>query len=135
QPRPARAGHVVHAVWGMCTGPARAYALACCATGAALVVSLFAFPLDSDDSVGALMFLAAVGVSGWDGGLGPPLLSTVVGAVFIDYFFELPRYTLQITNPRTFTDLLSFLLVAILLGSLNARLRAERDRAQAAVGA
>jgi len=99
------------------------------------VVSLFAFPLDSDDSVGALMFLAAVGVSGWYGGLGPALLSTVVGAVFIDYFFELPRYTLQITNPRTLTDLLSFLLVAILLGSLNARLRAERDRAQAAVGA
>jgi two-component system sensor histidine kinase KdpD len=88
------------------------------------------------------MFLAAVGISGWYGGLGPALFATAFGALVIDYFFELPRYQVQVTNGQTFTDLLSFLLVAVLLGSLNARLRlsntrlrAERDRAQAAVEA
>lgn len=131
----AQARRVLCASWVACTGSARAYALAGLATGAALVVSLLAFPLDAEDRVGALMFLAAVGLSGWYGGLGPALLSTALGAMLIDYFFELPRYSLQITSLRTLTDLLSFLLVAILLGTLNARMRAERDRAQAAVGA
>jgi two-component system, OmpR family, sensor histidine kinase KdpD len=135
QPPAARGRRILRTAWRAWTGPARAYALATFTTGAALVVSLFAFPLDSDDSVGALLFLAAVGVSGWYGGLRPALLSTVLGALAIDYFFEFPRYMLQITNIRTFTDLLSFLLVAVLLGSLNARLRAERDRAHAALSA
>lgn len=133
----ARAGRVrrsIRAVWSAYSRPARAYAVSIGAVGTALVVSLFAFPLDSADSVGALMFLAAVGLSGWYGGLRPALLSTVLGALAIDYFFELPRYMLQVTNTGTLTDLLSFLLVAMLLGSLNARLRAERNRAQAALG-
>src|SRR5258708_21277843 len=99
----------------------RAYLFAIVATSAALVVSLFAFPLDSDDRVGALAFLAAVGLSGTFWGLGPALLSTMLGAAAIDYFFEIPRYSLQITNPHTFTDLLSFLLMALLLVPLNAR--------------
>ena len=55
--------------------------------------------------------------------LGPALLATAFGALVIDYFFELPRYQVQVTNGQTLTDLLSFLLVAVLLGSLNARLR------------
>lgn len=131
----ARARRLVRALWGARSGSVRPYAVAVLAFGAALVVSLFAFPLDSDDSVGALLFLAAVGLSGWYGGLGPALLSTALGATAIDYFFEIPRYSLQITNLRTFTDLLSFLVVATLLGSLNAQLRAERDRAQAALAA
>jgi two-component system sensor histidine kinase KdpD len=135
KPPAARARRFVRAVRSACTGSARAYALAIVGFCVALVLSLLAFPLDSDDSVGALLFLASVGVSGWYGGLGPALLSTALGALAIDYYFEFPRYSLQVNNPRTLTDLLSFLLVAILLGSLNARLRAERNRAQAAVGA
>jgi two-component system sensor histidine kinase KdpD len=131
----ARSRRVFASVWRARSRTARGYAVAMLAVAAALVVSLYAFPLDSDDSVGALMFLAAVGLSGWYGGLGPALLSTALGATAIDYFFEIPRYTLQITNLRTFTDLLSFLLVAILLGSLNAQLRAERDRAHEALAA
>jgi len=113
--------------------------LACCA---ALIVSLIIAPLDIESSAAALMFLAAVGISGWYGGLGPALFATAFGALAIDYFFEVPRYEIQVTNGQTLTDLLSFLLVAVLLGSLNARLRrsntrlrAERDRAQAAVEA
>jgi two-component system sensor histidine kinase KdpD len=99
-------------------------------------------PAGTDSNAATLMFLAAVGISGWYGGLGPALFATAFGAFVIDYFFEIPRYQVQITNAQTLTDLLSFLLVAVLLGSLNARLRLsntrlrdERDRAQAAVEA
>lgn len=128
---------------GLPRGMWRAYGVALIACTAALGVS-WALPaaVATDSSVAALMFLAAVGMSGWYGGFGPALFATVFGALAIDYFFEVPRYELQVTNGQTFTDLLSFLLVAVLLGSLNARLRrsntrlrTERDRAEAAVEA
>jgi two-component system sensor histidine kinase KdpD len=120
-----------------------AYAVALIASSSALIVAWWLLaPIETDSSVPALMFLAAVGISGWYGGLGPALVATALGGLAIDYFFEVPRYEIQVTNGQTLTDLLSFLLVAVLLGSLNARLRlsntrlrAERDRAQAAVEA
>jgi two-component system, OmpR family, sensor histidine kinase KdpD len=118
----------------------RAYAVALVACVAALAVSFLVVPTYADDSIGALFFLAAVGLAGWYGGFGPALMATAFGALAIDYFFEIPRGTLQITSGHTLSDLLSFLIVASLLGSLNARLRLsnsrlreERDRARAAL--
>jgi two-component system sensor histidine kinase KdpD len=105
-----------------------------------LGVSLLLAPVGGDDSIPGLLFLAGVGVSGWYGGLGPALVATACGALALDYFFESPPFMLQVTNVRTLAYLLSFLLTSILLGSLNARLRAanrrlrlEVDRAEAAV--
>jgi K+-sensing histidine kinase KdpD len=119
---------------------AAAYALALASSCAALLVSLVLAPAGGDDSIPGLLFLGAVGLSGWYGGLGPSLVTTTAGALALDYFFEIPPYTLAVTSVRTPTYLLSFLLMAILIGSLNARLRAsnrrlraERDRAEAAV--
>src|SRR5262245_57704768 len=65
-------------------------ALAAC--GIALFLAWLMAALDADSSAAALLFLAAVGVSGWYGGLGPALVATAFGALAIDYFFELPRY-------------------------------------------
>jgi K+-sensing histidine kinase KdpD len=97
---------------------------------------------DNDNSVAALLFLTAVSVAGWYGGLRPALVATACGALLLDYFFENPPNTLVVTSSHTVVDLLSFLIVASLLGSLNARLRwsharlrAERDRAEAALAA
>jgi two-component system sensor histidine kinase KdpD len=63
-----------------------------------------------------------------------------LGALGLDYFFEIPPLDIQVTSTRTIAYLLSFLLMSILLGSFNARLRVshrtlriERDRAEAAV--
>ena len=118
------------------------YALTAVACLAALALGLAAAPLDAGDDCAALMFLAVVGLSGWYGGLGPALLATALGAVAMDYFFESPRHMLEVSDARTVVDLLAFLLVAALLGSLNARLRysntqlrAERNRAEAALDA
>src|SRR5688572_11928623 len=75
-----------------------AYALALGGCIVAMAVSFLAVPVYADDSIAALLFLAAVGVAGWYGGLGPALLATVIGVLIIDYFFETPGGTLQITN-------------------------------------
>jgi K+-sensing histidine kinase KdpD len=120
----------------------RAYALALIACAAALGISLLATPIYTDDSIAALLFLAAVGLGGWYGGLGPALIAAAFGVLAIDYFFETPRGAWQITSSYTVIDFVSFVLVAILLGSQNTRLRltktrlcAERDHAQAALDA
>lgn len=118
------------------------YGLALASCTAALILSLVAAPIYADDSIAALLFLGAVGLGGWYGGFGPALMATAFGALAIDYCFESPWGTLQITSGYTLIDLVSFLLVAILIGSQNRRLRlsntllrAERDHVRAAVDA
>src|SRR5262245_35673128 len=85
------------------------YGCALAATAAALLLAWLMAPSDPDGGAAALLFLAAVGVSGWYGGLGPALLATAFGAMAIDYFFEMPRYQVQVTAGQTLTDLLAFL--------------------------
>jgi K+-sensing histidine kinase KdpD len=117
-----------------------AYGLALVASGAALGLSLLADAVGGDDSIPGLLFLGAVGLIGWYGGLGPALLTACLGALSLDYFYEMPPFQLQVTSARTPMFWLAFLLMSLLLGSLNGRLRSsnqrlrlERDRAEAAV--
>src|SRR5712692_5297360 len=86
------------------------------------------------DNTAPVVLLAAVALSGWSGGLGPALVATGLGFLALDYFFESPPNMFEITDRRTVLDLLVFLLVAVLLGSLNAQLRAARLRAEVARG-
>src|SRR5216683_4551108 len=101
----------------------RAYTTALVACAVALVISLLATPVYADDSIAALLFLAAVGLAGWYGGLRPALIAAAFGTLAIVYFFETPWGTLQITSGYTLIDLVSFLVVAFLVGSQNSRLR------------
>ena len=80
----------------------------------------------------ALLLVAAVAISASFGGYRPAAVSVVVGFLALDYFFEQPPYTFEITRLGTSVDLLAFAFVAILLGTLNARLRVARYRATAA---
>jgi K+-sensing histidine kinase KdpD len=80
----------------------------------------------------ALLLLAAVAISASFGGYGPAVVAVVGGFVALDFFFEMPRYTLEVTALGTSIDLVAFVLVAMLLGTLNARLRGAHDRASAA---
>jgi PAS domain S-box-containing protein len=71
------------------------------------------------------LFFAAVMVSAWYCGLGPGLLATALAVVVIDYFF-LPPPSTRIITLDTFLRLGVFVLVALLISSLNAaRRRAE----------
>lgn len=80
----------------------------------------------------ALLLLAAVAISASIGGYGPAIVATVCGFLALDFFFEYPPFTFEVTRPGTPLDLIAFVIVAILLGTLNARLRSARQRASAA---
>jgi two-component system sensor histidine kinase KdpD len=79
-----------------------------------------------------LLLLAAVAVSASYGGYGPAVVSIFGGFLSLDFFFEDPRFTLEVTRFGTSLDLVAFLVVAGLMGGLNARLREARQRAWAA---
>jgi two-component system sensor histidine kinase KdpD len=118
----------------------RHYTLAVVGSALVLLVGLAVSSIDPDDSIPALLFLVIVGLSAWYGGLGPALIATIAGAAAIDYFFEVPRYELEITRLRTVADIVAFFLLAGFVGLIHYRLRLinrhleeERDRAEAAV--
>jgi signal transduction histidine kinase len=73
------------------------------------------------------LFLAAVMVSAWYGGLGPGLLTTALSGLVLDYFFVPPVYSLEI-GLADGMRLGVFVMVAILISSLNAaRRQLERE--------
>lgn len=74
------------------------------------------------------LFFAAVSVSAWYGGIGPGLLTTALSALTTEYFF-LPKAGLLIVGLGNTIQLTVFVLVAILISSLDtARKRAEREK-------
>jgi len=75
------------------------------------------------------LFLAAVIVSSWYGGIGPGLLATALAALASAYFFTPPIYSLAV-NRAEFIWLFQFVLVALLINYLNARLRSTQRRAE-----
>jgi two-component system sensor histidine kinase KdpD len=98
-----------------------------------LIAAAIALPFyPAADEFPALLLLAAVGLSAALGGYTAAFISTIVGFLILDFFFEAPPFNLAISNPRTTLDLLAFLLVALLIGTLNARLRRAHQHAVAA---
>jgi len=75
------------------------------------------------------LFLAAVMVSSWYGGMGPGLLATAFAAVLCAYFFIPPIHSLAVNLDRS-SGLLQFLLVALLISYLNTRLRSTQRQAE-----
>ena len=76
------------------------------------------------------LFFAAVMFSAWYGGLGPGLLATVMSVIASDYFLFPPLYSLGQFRGAEFVQLVAFSLVALLISSLNAALRAAKQRAE-----
>jgi PAS domain S-box-containing protein len=81
------------------------------------------------------LLLAAVMVSAWYGGLGPGLVATVLAVAASSFFLLAPIYSFQITDPNDTIHLGVFILVALLISSLNERLRAALRRAEEATRA
>jgi len=76
-------------------------------------------------------FLGAVMLSSWISGLGPGLLSTLLGILAADYFLIAPIHTLTFDATRV-VQLSAFAAIAVLISSLNdARQRANRALAAA----
>jgi K+-sensing histidine kinase KdpD len=106
------------------------YLVAVLSVGVATLGSLPLYPSAGDFP--ALLLLAAVAISASFGGYGPAAVAVVGGFLSLDFFFEYPPYTLEVTALGTSLDLVAFVMVAVLLGTLNARLRTARQRASAA---
>lgn len=61
-----------------------------------------------------LLFLAAVGISGWYGGLKPGILTAILSTLSIDFFFIPPVHTLAIASLEDGIRWVIFLLVALI---------------------
>ncbi|MEH1807133.1 ATP-binding response regulator [Nostoc sp.] len=94
----------------------------------ALLLTLLLWQLHRLNSIYPL-FLAAVMVSSWYGGLNPGLLATFLSAIVCAYFFLLPFYSLSVIGFGV-VGLVQFVLVALLITLLNSALRDARSQAQ-----
>ncbi|MBD0387325.1 MAG: PAS domain S-box protein, partial [Nostoc sp. C3-bin3] len=81
----------------------------------------------------AALFFAAVMVSAWYGGLGSGLLTTVLSALAVSYFFFEPLYSLNIINTNFLVPLVVFMLTAVLISLLNESRRTAQRKAEASL--
>ena len=107
----------------------RRYGLAVLASGASALLALALAPATGGRA--GHLFMAAVALASAYGGWGPGLLAATAGGLAIDYFFEEPTGSFAVTSLNTVLNVVVFLLVAALIGGINARLRAARDRSAA----
>ncbi|HZD18916.1 MAG TPA: ATP-binding protein, partial [Actinomycetota bacterium] len=92
--------------------------------------TLVALVLHRERELGAIsIHLLAVVVGAALGGIWGGLSSSVVGFLLLNYFFTAPRHTLRVANADDVIGLVTFLFVAVIVGSLLARVLAERAHA------
>ena len=106
------------------------YAVAVACVAVATAAGLPLYPYASEFP--ALLLTAAVAISGAVGGYGPAAVAVVGAFLSLDLFFEIPRYSLAVEALGTSIDVIAFVFVAVLLGTLTARLRTARQRANEA---
>jgi PAS domain S-box-containing protein len=70
-----------------------------------------------------VLFLAAVMVSAWAGGLRAALLATALAGFCADYFFMEPKHTVLGSNPEQYLRLGQFVLEGIIIGWFTEKLR------------
>ncbi|MCA6125168.1 sensor histidine kinase KdpD [Bradyrhizobium sp. WSM 1704] len=92
--------------------------------GAAKLIQPF-FGIENVD----LVFLTAVVVAAARYGLGPSLLSSVAASLCYNFFFLPPVYTFTITDPTNVAAFFFFMLIALLVSNIAARVRTQADTA------
>jgi two-component system sensor histidine kinase KdpD len=108
----------------------RDYGIAIGSVVLATVVSQYVYPSDPDFP--GLVLLVAVSLAASVGGIGPAVVATIGGFLSLDFYFEAPPFSLAVAAIGTSLDLLLFVLVALVVGILNVRLRSARHRANTA---
>jgi len=80
------------------------------------------------ENVDLVLLTAVVGVA-VRYGLGPSLLATVAASLCYNFFFLPPIYTFTITDPTNIAAFVLFMVVAILVSNVAARVRTQADTA------
>ncbi|WP_427162735.1 PAS domain S-box protein [Aliinostoc sp. HNIBRCY26] len=73
-------------------------------------------------------FYAAVALSSWCGGTRSGILATLLAFIIFNYFFTPPFYSLALQGVDEIIRLIVFVLVALLIGLLNANLKTARQK-------
>lgn len=105
------------------------YGVAVASVGLALGLKLLLNPVVMQEATPFRLFLAAVVVSAWYGGLGPGLLATALAALVSDYVFISPINSFSGPSVET-VPLGLFVLEGILISLLVAALRSATARAK-----
>ena len=106
---------------------ARPVVISVAAPALALGISLIVQP---EHELGAAsLFLLAVVAASVAGGIWAGIGSSVLGFLFLNYFFTEPLHTLRVHNRDDVVALVVFLVVALLVGWVVSRAVSERDRA------
>lgn len=100
------------------------YAMALLLAGIALGVSLLIRPLFGIENVD-LVFLTVVVSVAVRYGLLPSLLASVAASFFYNFFFLPPTYTLTISDPTNIAAFFFFILIAVLVSNVAARVRTQ----------
>lgn len=74
------------------------------------------------------LFLCAVAISAWFGGLGPGLLATLLGALTLDYLFFPPTFSLGLSRVEDLVVLVEFAIIAGATAILLSLLRTSTER-------
>ncbi len=102
------------------------YWIAVWTVGVAFIITLLASRL-IEPGISPL-FLLAVMISSWKGGLGPGLLATILSSFASAFAFLQPRFSLDI-DQSDMLQLLVFTIAAVMIGSLSAA-RKQADEAR-----
>jgi len=106
---------------------ARAVVMGILSAVAATTLALVVHP---EPALGAVsIHLLAVVAAAALGGTWAGLSSSVVGFLLLNYFFTAPRHTFRVASAEDVIALVTFLIVAVIVGSLLARAIGERARA------
>src|SRR5882724_1359344 len=112
--------HGPRLLWRHNKASIRSYAVAVLATAVALGIARW---LELHlDSAPVSLFLCAVMLSAWLGGVGPGLLATVLSAAAFAYYFVNPFLSLAVAEKEV-PRFVVFVLAAVLVGSLSAAQR------------
>lgn len=107
----------------------KVYTLVLAMIGTVTIVGKFLLPLFDLINI-SLLFLLPVLISAVRWGLWPSLIASFLGVLSFDYFFVPPVLSFTVADIRHIWNFAVFLIVAMVTGTLAARLRQQADEAK-----
>lgn len=96
--------------------------------GATALSALLRGHVDSSDLT--MLYLLGVVICATAFGRGPAIAAAVLSVGTFDFLFVPPHFTFQVSDARYFVTFAVMLVVAVVTGTLTARLRAQREEAR-----